>query len=115
MIKVNWFELGELKVYDSLGFDIEITDLSMKARKEIANAIISGHLCGSFESEVVSDVVDNLHPEFLDQLMDVVDMHEASVEQRQAESKEKFMKLQEEGEAEDEETGGEEDIQCNDV
>lgn len=85
MQKINWFDC-KLEIYDSVGFEIDITELPMKTRKDIANAIIKGKTCGSFEGEVVDEeLLEELHPIYVDQLRGVVAMQQQAVQQREIE------------------------------
>lgn len=86
MIKRNCFECT-ITVYDSVGFEREITELPMTVRRKIANAIISGHTFGTFEGEFEDvDLMSELHPVFVDQLREVNELHKKSVESRKVES-----------------------------
>ena len=74
MMKINWFEV-DLKCYDSVGMEVDITELSAKARREIANAIANGNKCGSFSGEVIDhELMGELHPIYVSQLEAVANM-----------------------------------------
>ena len=74
MMKINWFDC-DLKCYDSVGMEIDMEELPVKIRREIANAIVNGHKCGSFSGEVVDhELMGELHPIFRTQLEAVANM-----------------------------------------
>ena len=85
MQKINWFDC-KLDIYDSDGFAVDITELPAKIRKEIVTAISKGKTCGSFEGEVVDEeLIEELHPIYVNQLRDVVAMQQEAVKQREIE------------------------------
>lgn len=105
MQKINWFDC-KLEIYDSNGFEVDIMELPSKIRKDIANAISKGHTCGSFEGEVVDEeLLEELHPIYVDQLRGVVEMQQQAVQQREIERQNRIeeMKVLEQQEEQKEE------------
>lgn len=97
--------------------EIGITELPMKIRREIANAIISGHTFGTFEGEFEdNELMGELNPLFVHQLRELSETQKNAVEGRKLESAERYAAQQleqenseERGEDDAEETGGSED------
>lgn len=90
MMKINWFEC-DLVCYDSLGLEIDITELPAKIRKEIAAAIVNGNKCGSFSDDVVNQsALNSLDPTFSGELISIARKHQAEVERRQLEREERI-------------------------
>ena len=88
-MKLNWFDC-ELTCYDSIGMEVDITELPMKARREIANAIINGNKCGTFSTPVVQeDLLGELDPMYVYKLKSACDLHRTAVEHRETEHAER--------------------------
>ena len=104
MLKINWFEC-DLKCYDSVGMEIDIEELPVKIRREIANAIVNGHKCGSFSGEVVDhELMGELHPIFRTQLEAVANMQKTANWVRDTEAAERAKLLSVNGLEEKEES-----------
>lgn len=102
-MKINWFEIV---CYDSVGMETELSELSAKARREIANAIVKGNMCGSFSGEVVDhELMGELHPIFRTQLEAVANMQKTAnwVRDTEAAERAKMTSLQHEHEKEEKE------------
>ena len=86
MFERNCFKC-DLTCFDSVGMEIDITELPMKIRREIANAIISGHKFGTFEGDFEdNELMSELHPIFACQLREISETHKNAVEGRKQES-----------------------------
>lgn len=93
MMKMNCFEC-ELTCYDSMGMEIDITELPIKARREIANAIVNGNKYGTFSPVVVQEeLLSELKPAFVHELSHVCDMHRNAVFSRALEREERAKAL----------------------
>lgn len=82
MQQLNWWD-ANVQCFDGVGMPCEITDLPMKARKQIAAAIIKGHTCGSFDEFIDENKLAKLNPDFVIELLDVCKLHKDEVARRE--------------------------------